>query len=264
MRDDERFTPADQLPAGFYAEVEVLVGAVEAVEGFTVPWVAGRSKDGKRFYPDRDLPKDVAGVDTRRSVAFHEIGEWLRMNAGETYDKDSDPPGAAHYDANGVEKIEVERQGGDWHSYCRAMRPVLKQVDDEGLTNLPPLQDWDLRPYEDDDVDLLDRIDAAKSTLSQPSSPTSGLQNYDLEGARARRKKRRKPSDQEKPMPIAATAGEALKLFIPITKVDAAKRLVYGIATAEPAGPFRRGVRLRHHQAALRKVVRRIRQEHRW
>ena len=72
------------------------------------------------------------------------------------------------------------------------------------------------------------------STFTAPASATTGLQSYDLEGARARRRKRRKK--------LTTTAGDPatkestmdeLKLFIPITKVDAAKRLVYGVVTAE-------------------------------
>ena len=236
MRDDERFTPADQLPAGLYERAKALVDAAAIVEGCTVPWLAGRSRDGKEFYPDIALPVEVteAKVRTRRSVAIHEMAELIRMNEGVTYDDGSDPLGTAHYDANGCEKIEVETQGGTWEPYCLALRPLIKECDDrELLYNLPPLDRLDLRMYEDDDRAELGRIDLAdedaeKSTFAAPSSATDGLSNYDLEGAR-RRKKRRKTSAAETPM----TTADALKLFIPITKIDAAKRLVYGVATAE-------------------------------
>ena len=241
MRDDERFTPADQLPPGLYERAKALVDAVTVVEGCTVPWLAGRSSDGKEFYPDIALPAEVtdAKIRTRRSVAIHEMAELIRMNEGVTYDDGSDPPGTAHYDANGCEKIEVEAQGATWEPYCLALRPLIKECDDrELLYNLPPLDRLDLRMYEDDDRAELERIDIAdedaaklaKSTITPPSSATSGLSNYDLEGARQRRKKRRskvKSPSQEPP------AMDALKLFIPITKVDAAQRLVYGLATAE-------------------------------
>jgi hypothetical protein len=70
-----------------------------------------------------------------------------------------------------------------------------------------------------------------KSTFTAPASATDGLQNYDLEGASRRRKKRRKKSSGDPAKETLMT--DALKLFIPITKVDAAKRLVYGMATAE-------------------------------
>lgn len=74
---------------------------------------------------------------------------------------------------------------------------------------------------------------ADKSTFAQPLSATSGLAGYALEGAKHPRRKRRssKPgaasgADEEKPM-------DKLNLFVPITKVDVAQRLVYGVATAE-------------------------------
>lgn len=234
--DDERFTSADQLPTGLYERAKALVDAATIVEGCTVPWLAGRSRDGKEFYPDIALPVEVtdAKVRTRRSIAIHEMAELIRMNEGVTYDDGSDPPGTAHYDANGCEKIDVEAQGGTWEPYCLALRPLIKECDDcELLYNLPPLDRLDLRMYEDDDRAELERIDIAdedaeKSTFTSPSSATDGLSNYDLEGARARRKKRRKKPKAETPM-----TADALKLFIPITKIDAAKRLVYGVATAE-------------------------------
>jgi hypothetical protein len=68
-----------------------------------------------------------------------------------------------------------------------------------------------------------------KSTFAAPASATSGLQNYDLGGAPRRRKRRKTAGDPAKEQSM----DQQLKLFIPITKIDAAKRLVYGIATAE-------------------------------
>ena len=233
MRDDERFVPADQLPPGLYEQVRALVNAAEVREGYTVPWLAGRSIDGARFYPDVALPFEVAGVKTRRTTGFHELAEWLMMNEGHTYDGDSDPPGDAHYIANGVEKLEVEAQGGAWEPYCLGLRPLIKATDDPALTNLPPKADWDRRPYEDDDPTLAAEIDAAdKSTFAAPVSPTGGLQNYDLEGARARRRKRRKATMAGDPATKESTMDQ-LKLFVPIAKVDAAQRIVYGTAVDE-------------------------------
>lgn len=236
MRDDEHFTPADQLPAGLYERAKALADAALDVEGYTVPWVAGRSLDGKEFYPDGDLPFEVtpAKVKTRRSVKIHEMAEKLCMDDGETYDKDSDPPGEAHYHANGCEKLEVEAQGGAWEPYCLAFRPIIKDVDDETLINMPPRERWDRRPYEDDDPVLLAEIDVAdKSTFTAPVAPTSGLQSYDLEGARRRRKRRRSKTQAAGAPATKESAMDEMNLFIPITKIDAAKRLVYGVATAE-------------------------------
>ena len=42
-----------------------------------------------------------------------------------------------------------------------------------------------------------------------------------------------------------------MKIFVPITKIDAAQRLVYGVVTAEQPDVSRRGLRLRQHQAAI-------------
>ena len=43
----------------------------------------------------------------------------------------------------------------------------------------------------------------------------------------------------------------ALRMFIPITKVDAARRLVYGLATAEFERSRRRNLRLHLDQTIL-------------
>jgi hypothetical protein len=213
LRDDEKFTPEDQLPPGFMDKVRDLVAKAK-VKKASVPWVAGRSPDGKIVWKDFDVPDEVDGVKTDETLPFHEIGELIRMDAGENYDKDSDPPGTAHYDANGAEKIAVEERGGNWLEYCKAFRPIIKDVDHESLTDLPPREQWDLRPFEEDDRRLLEEIlaredeqteaqkagvdrrgvrplsdapgtdaQAMKSTFSAPPSATSGLQGYDLEGA---------------------------------------------------------------------------------
>jgi hypothetical protein len=82
-----------------------------------------------------------------------------------------------------------------------------------------------------DDARDRNALPVAKSTFTAPASATDGLQSYNLEGSQRRRKRRKRSSGdatQETLMP-----NDALKLFIPITKVDAAKRLVYGMATAE-------------------------------
>jgi hypothetical protein len=216
MRDDERFIPADELPDDILDRARALRDTMVDVVGFTVPWLGGRSLDGRDFYPDNDLPAVVDGVETggrRGSVKLHECAEKIMMDEGHTYDKDSDPPGDAHYIANGCEKVEVEEQGGSWEPYCLAMRPLVKETDHPDLTDLPPFDRWDRRPYEDDDPALESEIETAdkratkqvncrcpdiftatcvskwcprratKSTFAQPGSATSGLQGYDLEGA---------------------------------------------------------------------------------
>jgi hypothetical protein len=193
-------------------KVRALVAACK-IKRATVPWVAGRSPDGKIVWKDVDVPDEVAGVNTDETLPYHELGEWLRQNEGENYDKDSNPPGTAHYDANGAEKIAVEERGGVWSQYCKGFRPIIKDVGDEGLDDLPPKAEYDLRPFQDDDRKLLEEIladeddqqgqaekasgdwqvvsllpDAAratalKSTFAAPAGATTGVQGYDLEGA---------------------------------------------------------------------------------
>jgi phage head maturation protease/cation transport regulator ChaB len=226
--DDERFTPADELPIDLWERTRGLVDAAEIITKYAVFWIAGRSNDGRRVFKDYEVPKFVAGIDTDRSLAVHELGEWICMNEGETYDKMSKPPGCAHYHANGLEKIEVERQGGVWEEYCIAFRPFLKETDEvteveEGVDH-PPVEDWDLRPVQDDDPELIAEL-FNKSTFSAPASSTSGMQGYDLEGAVRRRKDKRKNRK--------AAAMNDFTMFIPITKYDAKKRLAYGTIAAE-------------------------------
>lgn len=198
-------------------KVRKLVAACTIKHDKVVPWIAGRSRDKKIVWIDEDVPEKAGGVDPSETLPFHELGECLRQDDGEEYDKDSDPPGTAHYDGNGVEKIRVEELGGNWAAYCKEFRGVAKTVDKEKLDkkDLPPKKQWDLRPYEDDDRKLLEEILAdeqgkaskaggdrscvpavrnaardlealIKSTFSAPTSATSGLQGYALEGAGGR------------------------------------------------------------------------------
>ena len=74
---------------------------------------------------------------------------------------------------------------------------------------------------------------ASKSTFAAPAGATTGLQSYELEGASARRRKRRKTRVTTASAATEKSIMDDLNLFIPITKVDAEKRLVYGVATAE-------------------------------
>src|SRR5690242_12464823 len=78
------------------------------------------------------------------------------------------------------------------------------------------------------------------STFSAPTSATSGLQSYSGWGTR-RRQKRKKlraadsgstDSAAEK-SPIGELAMDRLNVFVPITKVDAVKGIVYGVLAAE-------------------------------
>jgi len=208
MRDDERFTAADELPVGLMEATEAMAAKMRDVEGYTVPWTAGRAIDGSEFYPDEELPKEVAAVNTRQSVKRHECAELICMNAGMTYDQFSVPPGLAHYHANGVEKLNVEAQGGTWEPYCLALRPTMKKIDAEVLTNLPPADRWDKRMYADDDRKLLDQIDAADKAVIVLNGGDAALSKGD-------------------------DTVDNLQIFVPITKIDVAKRLVYGTMAEE-------------------------------
>jgi hypothetical protein len=132
-----------KAPGDYYERAKAMVKACDIVRGFTIPYAANRSIDGKRYYPDDDLPKEIAGVTLDRTVPIHEFAEFLAMNDGMKY------PEAHHDVANPAERQAVEEEGGDWKAYCAGFAPVIKQVDREVITRVP--QDLDLRPYQDED-----------------------------------------------------------------------------------------------------------------
>jgi hypothetical protein len=137
----------------------------------------------------------------------------------------------------------------DWPGYYPHVT-ITYDGSDADLENVTPYDGalvFGPEVFAEVDEDWTDKV-TEKSTFAAPASPTSGLQGYDLEGegarrrkayglegegARRRKRKRRKVNKAAGEPAFEGTSTMDLKLFIPITKVDAARRLVYGVATAE-------------------------------
>jgi hypothetical protein len=130
-------------PGDFYARAAELVAACTVNISHTIPYLANRSIDGKMVYIDREVPEKVAGLASAETLPWHELAEWSAMNDGMDYET------AHHTVANPVERQRVEELGGDWTTYEDAYGPLIKEVGDEKIDDVPA--DLDLRPYEDED-----------------------------------------------------------------------------------------------------------------
>lgn len=115
---------------------------------FDVPYVAGYSKDGKRFYIDRNLPKgfDYEGrfflVDT--PLMMHEVVEksLLEAEAGIEYQ-------LAHQVALRAEKACVDAARVPWAYYNNWFMKLIKSIGGRAsYPDCPP--DLDLQPYTDE------------------------------------------------------------------------------------------------------------------
>jgi hypothetical protein len=131
------------LPEGLKARVEILVAACRVDRTHEVPWLAGRSRDGKVVYIDRRIPVLLpkCRIDTGRSLPWHELGEWVGQNMGLDYDSG---PRSAHPIATRLEKEEV---GEAWSEYTREMDGYIRAVKSFDVQLVPG--DLDLRPYEE-------------------------------------------------------------------------------------------------------------------
>src|SRR5215472_4659603 len=107
-----------------------------------VPYLAGQSKDGKRTYVDRQVPKTLTvrgkQLDPDKYLEVHEKHEYDRMNKGEPYH-------TAHRHALKEERKAVEGDGHDWNAYQAQMHHLAHQTQAKKLTHPPP--DLDTRPY---------------------------------------------------------------------------------------------------------------------
>ena len=130
-------------PDDYYARTAELVGVCLVNISHTIPYLANRSTDGKTVYIDREVPEKVAGLASADTLPWHELAEWSAMNDGMDYET------AHHTVANPVERQRVEALGGDWTAYEDAYGPLIKEVGDEKIDDVPA--DLDLRPYEDED-----------------------------------------------------------------------------------------------------------------
>jgi hypothetical protein len=139
---------------------EPLVEACAVDRAHTVPWLANRTRDCKTVFIDESIPQKLpkTGVDTGKTLPWHEIPECLAMDDGLPYDE-GEPN--AHADvATPLERAEVERQGADWAEYSAEMAAYIKEVDDEAMTDIPT--EIDTRVFtEDDDKKTIDELIAA-------------------------------------------------------------------------------------------------------
>lgn len=126
--------------------VGILLKKARTVEGYDNPYLAGRSTDMARLYPDRHFPKTIKvkgkTINTRKSTAVHEVTEWVLMQDGHKYQD-------AHRVANEAEREYVEDQGVDWKSYTAELDNYIKGTEHAKITRVPT--DLDLGPFEDED-----------------------------------------------------------------------------------------------------------------
>src|SRR5580700_5916638 len=160
------FDAQEDIADRYYERTKALVEACEVTYEFSQPWLANRTRypvDGRYVVSiDKRIPKILkCGVDTSKSLPWHELSELLAMNAGLPYDHDS--PGAkgkltAHNDvATPLERREVERQkSGAWAEYTHEIDGYILEVDDERIEHVMPNQD--LRQFAEDDRALLRKI----------------------------------------------------------------------------------------------------------
>jgi hypothetical protein len=152
---------------GFILECAALIAAAIVDSEHDVPWLANRSIDYSRVYKDRRLPDILpkTGIDTRKSLPWHEIPEGRAMDLGLVYLP------AHNTIATPLERAEVERQKpGDpdiWKAYTEEMDGFISEVDKESLVNVP--DDMDLRVFEGYQK-ILDVIMAAleRTGMSKP------------------------------------------------------------------------------------------------
>ena len=166
-------------PGDFYARAAELVGACTVDISHTIPYLANRSADGRVVYIDREVPEKVAGLASAETLPWHELAEWSAMNDGMDYET------AHHTVANPVERQRVEELGGDWTAYEDAYGPLIKEVGDEKIDDVPA--DLDLRPYEDEgDRQTMAELAAAGDDNARGSrgSQMPAIRGYAVNGQR--------------------------------------------------------------------------------
>jgi hypothetical protein len=143
-----------------------LVAACVVDASYDQPWLANRSADGRVVYRDRRVPRVLrCGIDVDKTLPVHELSEFLAMNDGLRYDKDSPGKGPTAHDdvATPLEREAVEAQKPDdpdiWKKYTEELDGYIREVDDETITRVAP--DQDLRQFAEDDRALLRKIIAA-------------------------------------------------------------------------------------------------------
>ena len=138
-----------------------LVALCVVDRSYDQPWLANRTRDCRKVFVDRHVPRILkCGVDTDKTLPWHEIPECLAMDDGHYYDWSHENV------ATPLERAAVEAQAPHdpdiWKKYTSEMDGYIRSVDDETVTYVAP--DQDLREFADDDVALLRRILARQRT----------------------------------------------------------------------------------------------------
>lgn len=181
---DER--AASALADRYHETAAPLVAACAIDDSCDVPWLANRSRNLKTVYRDRHVPRQLkCGIDTDRSLPWHEIPEGQAMDDGLPYDEGT--PNAHGDVATPLERREVERQKPHdpdiWKKYTDEMNGYIRAVDDELIKRVP--LDMDLRVFAQDDRALLQKIIAAQmaETGDADKRLSMGLQRKFISGA---------------------------------------------------------------------------------
>lgn len=125
-----------------------------------IPYLAGYSKDGKKIYIDRHMPKFFINrqkrmIKTDRFLILHEaVEKTLIEQLGLRYQ-------FAHQIALRAEQATVRADRISWKEYDNFAQNHIKEIGSERLIKVP--KDLDMRPYSDEhDIVLMKRMKLAK------------------------------------------------------------------------------------------------------
>ena len=134
--------------------IKDMLEATKLNREYDIPYLAGYSKSGKKFYIDFDMPKgyiNKAGtfVPTDKYLMVHEFIE--KTLEEQFLKKGIDAPyQICHQVALRVERLAVENDNADWNEYNKFMMREVKKIGSrKDYTNVP--KDLDLKPYYDED-----------------------------------------------------------------------------------------------------------------
>jgi hypothetical protein len=138
---------------------DTVLRRVKLIRKYDVPYLAGYSRDGKRIYIDRELPRTLSingrRVEVDPFLVLHEsVEKSLVDQLGLKYQ-------FAHQLALRVEEAAVRDAGISWRRYNALMEKYIKIADEDPDLRIPP--DLDLEPYVDEhDAQTLARMRKAQ------------------------------------------------------------------------------------------------------
>ncbi len=137
---------------------------VRVSQRYDIPYLGGYSQDGKTIYLDHRVPDRilVGGVRfaPRPFLVIHErVEKWFLTVYHSPYQR-------AHKIATAVEHQAVREAGALPMDYEAALKPYIRECDDETVHHVPT--DLDLTPYTDeDDQRVLQELMRAEAELSR-------------------------------------------------------------------------------------------------